>query len=94
MISILLVINWSLNLLLRAKCLKFISKGGHGISNKDIERRYYDSLDSLKEDIKLCDEINICDNTEMFREIIDFQNSKIVWVDNKIPTWAIKLLEK
>ena len=63
MISILLVINWSLNLLLRAKCLKFISKGSHGISNKDIERRYYDSLDSLKEDIKLCDEINICDNT-------------------------------
>ena len=30
----------------------------------------------------------------MFREIIDFQNSKIVWVDNKIPTWAMKLLEK
>ena len=71
-----------------------VSKGGHGIPDKDIERRYYDSLDSLKEDIKLCDEINICDNTEMFREIIDFQNSKIVWIDNKIPTWAIKLLEK
>lgn len=30
----------------------------------------------------------------MFREIIDFQNSKIVWIDNKIPTLAMKLLEK
>ena len=30
----------------------------------------------------------------MFREIIDFQYSNIVWIDNKIPTWATVLLEK
>ena len=71
-----------------------VSKGGHGIPDKDIERRYYDSFDNLKEAIKLCDEINIYDNTEMFREIIDFKNNKIVWIDNKIPTWASELLEK
>lgn len=69
-----------------------VSKGGHGIPDKDIERRYYDSLNNLKEVIALCDEINIYDNTEMFREIIDFQKSKIVWVDSKIPTWSMELL--
>lgn len=71
-----------------------VSKGGHGIPDNDIERRYYNSLNNLKEIIKLCDEVNIYDNTEMFREIIDFENNKIVWIDNKIPTWATVLLEK
>ncbi|WP_242943262.1 hypothetical protein [Clostridium uliginosum] len=33
---------------------------------------YYDSLNNLKEIIEICDEINIYENTEMFREIIDF----------------------
>lgn len=71
-----------------------VNKGGHGIPDKDIERRYYDSLNNLKEVIKLCDEINIYDNTERFREVICFQNNKIVWMDNKIPIGAINLLER
>lgn len=62
--------------------------------DKDIEIRYYDSIDNLKESIKLCDKINIYDNTEMFREIIDFHNNKIVWINDKIPISAMNLLEK
>ena len=65
-----------------------VSKGGHGISDKDIDRRYYDSLDNLKEVIKICDEINIYDNSEMFREIINIENGKIVWKADNIPLWA------
>ncbi|SFB02568.1 zeta toxin family protein [Clostridium frigidicarnis] len=71
-----------------------VSKGGHGIPDEDIERRYYDSLNNLKNVIEICDEINIYDNTEMFREIIDFQNGSIIWVDKKIPTWANDILQK
>ena len=71
-----------------------VSKGGHGIADKDIERRYYDSLNNLKKVIKICNEINIYDNTEMLREIIDFQDNEITWIDSKIPMWAIDLVEK
>lgn len=71
-----------------------VSKGGHGIPDEDIERRYYDSLNNLKNVIEICDEINIYDNTEMFREIIDFQNGSIIWLDKKIPTWANDILQK
>ena len=40
-----------------------VSKGGHGISDEAIERRYYDSLTNLSAVIELCNEINIYDNT-------------------------------
>lgn len=71
-----------------------VSNGGHGVPDEDIERRYYDSLNNLKHVIEICDEVNIYDNTEMFREIIDFQNGSIIWKDNKIPIWANSILQK
>ena len=71
-----------------------VSNGGHGIPNEDIERRYNDSLNNLKEVIEICDEINIYDNTEMFREIIDIKNGKVVWFDKKVPSWANDILLK
>lgn len=71
-----------------------VSKGGHGIPDKDIERRYYDSLSNLNNVIEICDEVNIYDNTEVLREIIYLKNDKIIWKDKKIPNWANNILEK
>ncbi|HDK7164862.1 TPA: zeta toxin family protein [Clostridium botulinum] len=71
-----------------------VSKGGHGIPDKDIERRYYDSLNNLNNVIEMCDEVNIYDNTEVLREIIYLKNDKIIWKDKKIPNWANNILEK
>ena len=71
-----------------------VSRGGHGISDEDIERRYYDSLRNLIEILPLCDEVNIYDNTEMLTEIIYFNNGKISWANSYIPKWAQYLLSK
>ncbi|AUN16821.1 ATPase [Clostridium botulinum] len=71
-----------------------VSKGGHGIPDKDIERRYYDSLNNLNNIIEMCDEVNIYDNTEVLREIIYLKNDKIIWKDKKIPNWANNILRK
>lgn len=71
-----------------------VSKGGHGIPYKDIERRYYDSLNNLNNVIEMCDEVNIYDNTEVLREFIYLKNNKIIWKDKKIPNWANNILEK
>lgn len=71
-----------------------VSKGGHGIPDKDIERRYYDSLNNLNNVIEMCDEVNIYDNTEVLREIIYLKNDKIIWRDKKIPNWGNNILEK
>ncbi|GAA0070942.1 zeta toxin family protein [Clostridium sardiniense] len=70
-----------------------VSNGGHGIPDNDIERRYYDSLNNLKQVIEICDEINIYDNTKMFREVMYFQNGDIVWTDINIPDCINKILK-
>jgi len=69
-----------------------VSKGGHGIPDKDIERRYYDSLKNLNDVIKICDEVNIYDNTEMLKEIAYLKQGKIIWNDKKIPNWISNIL--
>ena len=64
-----------------------VSKGGHGIPDKDIERRYYDSLNNLNNVIIICDEVNIFDNTDVLKEVIYLKNGKLIWKDRKIPKW-------
>ncbi|SDP78821.1 hypothetical protein SAMN04488529_11738 [Clostridium gasigenes] len=63
-----------------------MKKGGHGVPDDTIERRYYESLKNLNKVIEICDEINMYDNTDMFREIIDFKNGNIIWKDKNIPS--------
>lgn len=65
-----------------------VGKGGHGIPDEDIERRYYESLKNLQRVINICDKINVYDNTTMFNEIISIRNGNILWRANTIPTWA------
>lgn len=70
-----------------------ISKGGHGIPDEDIERRYYESLKNLSDIISFCDEVNVYDNTYRFREIMYFKNGKLIWNDKIIPKWAKGLVK-
>ena len=65
-----------------------VSKGGHGIPEQDIEKRYYESLQNLNKVITLCDEVNIYDNSYMFKDIVYYRNGDLIWKDNAIPSWA------
>ena len=69
-----------------------VSKGGHGIPDADVERRYYESLKNLQRVIDICDEINVYDNTEMFKEIVNIKNGNILWKANSIPSWVNVIL--
>lgn len=69
-----------------------VSKGGHGIPEQDIEKRYYESLQNLNKIITLCDKLNIYDNTHILKEIIYYKNGDLIWKDNAIPNWAKFLL--
>lgn len=70
-----------------------VINGGHGIPDKDIERRYYDSLHNLQEVINICDEINVYDNTKRFREIAYVNNGILIWRENNIPDWLDNILK-
>lgn len=46
-----------------------VQKGGYGIPEDAIERRYDESLKNLKEILDICDEINVYDNTNNFKHV-------------------------
>lgn len=64
-----------------------VRKGGHGIPDEAIERRYGDSLENLSKVVSICDKINIYDNSEMFKLVMVINNGEIIWNDKKIPNW-------
>ena len=64
-----------------------VSKGGHGIPDETIERRYFDSLANLNRVISMCNKVNIYDNSEMFKLVMAFDNGKMIWQDKKLPNW-------
>ncbi|MEW9094664.1 MAG: zeta toxin family protein [Clostridiaceae bacterium] len=71
-----------------------IIKGGHGITNEAIERRYIDSLANLNSVIGICDKINIYDNTEILKMVMCIDNGKVIWKDKEMPLWLDNSLKK
>lgn len=65
-----------------------VKNGGHGIPDKDIERRYTESLQKLKEVIPICDEITLYDNTGTFTAVAVYKNGKLLWAQNPLPSWC------
>ncbi|MDP4147002.1 MAG: zeta toxin family protein [Bacillota bacterium] len=65
-----------------------VSKGGHGIPEDTIEKRYHDSLQNLKSIIDVCDELNIYDNTNKFEQIAYIVNGELKWKSVVLPNWA------
>lgn len=50
-----------------------------------MEKRYTQSLINLKEAIKICDEVNIYDNTDEFMQLINIKSGKLTWKDKIMP---------
>lgn len=73
--------------LAKQRISKRVASGGHGIPDKDVERRYEESLLNLKEVIPLCDLAALYDNTESFRRFAIFKGGKLIRLSNKAPKW-------
>ncbi len=67
-----------------------VAKGGHGIEPKTLEKRYYQSLEHLKEAFKICDEVHIYDNTTEMIQVMYIKEAKILWQDENVPAWVKK----
>lgn len=64
-----------------------VKKGGHGIPDATIEKRYSQSMENFAKAIPLCDKVVIFDNTEQFREIAGYEQGKIVFMHKDMPQW-------
>ncbi|MEF9952432.1 MAG: zeta toxin family protein [Clostridium sp.] len=69
-----------------------VSKGGHGIPEETIERRYYESLKNLNGVIELCDKLTIYDNTYEYNEVMKFKEGKLIYSAETLPKWAMSIL--
>lgn len=64
-----------------------VNKGGHGIPEADIEKRYLETFHNLKEILKDCDLAAFYDNTEEFRRFAIFRNGEVVRLSQTLPKW-------
>ena len=70
-----------------------VKQGGHGIAEKDIERRYIDTFINLKIVLPKCDLAAFYDNTIEFRRFAIYKNGKPVRVSHDVPKWYEKFIE-
>ena len=68
--------------------------GGHGIPDKDVEKRFGESLRNLHKIIDLCDLVALYDNTDEFRRFAIYKNSQRIRVSKIIPKWYEKRQEE
>lgn len=75
----------------KARVKHRVMQGGHGIPERDIEKRYRETFDQLNFILKECNLIAFYDNTENFRRFAICKNGKLVRISHKIPDWFSKV---
>lgn len=77
----------------KERVLERIKQGGHGIAEKDIERRYFDTFDNLKLVLPKCDLTAFYDNTVEFRRFAIYKNGNSVRISHNVPIWYKRFIE-
>ncbi len=72
----------------KARIESRVLKGGHGIPDADVERRFSESIKNLPRAIELCDIVEIFDNTESFERVARYENGKCVLKVDACPSWV------
>lgn len=64
-----------------------VARGGHGIAESDIERRYIESFKNLKLILGECDMTAFYENTDKFRRFAIFKGGEPVVLSKTLPEW-------
>ena len=71
----------------KARIAYRVSQGGHGIPDEDVERRYTESLNRLKEIVDICDLVILYDNTKNFNRFAVYQEGSLLELNDNRPEW-------
>lgn len=77
----------------KERVLKRVKQGGHGIEEKDIEKRYVDTFHNLKLVLPKCDLGAFYDNTIEFRRFAIYKNGHLARLSHNILIWYKKFIE-
>ena len=70
-----------------------MSKGGHGIGDSFILKRFSQLNRNLTQILPLCDGAILFDNTVKFRQIAILENKRFIDCDHDLPMWFIDLMD-
>lgn len=68
-----------------------VEKGGHGIDEKVMEKRFEDMKKTLIPLIARCDEVYFYDNTVNFKQVAMLLDGKLADCDVDLPAWLIEI---
>ncbi|MBO5790455.1 MAG: ATPase [Clostridia bacterium] len=71
-----------------------VEKGGHGIDEKVMEKRYEDMKKTLIPLIARCDEVYFYDNTVSFKQVAMMLDGKLCDRDADLPEWLLEIFAK
>ena len=69
-----------------------VKNGGHGVSDEDVERRYYEGLNNLKKILPLCDKAIIYNNSNRIIRLAVYQDGICKWKNKDISEWYKRYL--
>lgn len=69
------------------RVLERVKLGGHGISEKEIEKRYIDTFNNLKIVLPMCDLAALYDNTIKFCRFAIYKNGEAIRISHNVPMW-------
>lgn len=70
---------------------KRVENGGHGIPDRDVDRRYIESFQKLKDIIPMCDQVILYDNTKTFNRIAVYEKGTMSLEMPPLPNWYMEL---
>lgn len=68
---------------------KRVREGGHGITARDVVRRYGNSFENLSVILKYCDKVALYDNSGLMKEVAKFSQGNLVYKSQNLPNWLI-----
>ena len=78
----------------RAGSNERVAQGGHYVPATDVRRRYFRSLDNLRQVLETVDEVIIYDNSGLEpRLILEIRSGVVVSKADDLPSWARQFLE-
>jgi len=69
-----------------------VARGGHGIDEIDVRRRFAGRWDSLKKILPYCDEVKFFDNYNGFIEVAEYSDGNFRLKGEQRPEWLSELL--
>ena len=66
---------------------KRVREGGHGITARDVLRRYGNSFENLGIILKYCDKTALYDNSGIMKEVAKFNQGNLVYKSHDLPNW-------